>query len=94
MAAVDRELGLYMLCVASVAAGYSDDPASVTAIAELAARLPAADTPVEQFLARFLAAPARSSPRTSRPRRRACGPRSSSPTRRMRRASPGSSGSC
>jgi DNA-binding CsgD family transcriptional regulator len=54
MAAVDRELGLYMLCVASVAAGYSDDPAAVAAIAELAARVPAADTPVGRFLEHFL----------------------------------------
>jgi DNA-binding NarL/FixJ family response regulator len=54
MAEVDRELGLYMLCVGCVAGGYSGDPTAVTAVAGLAAGVRAADTPAEQFLAHFV----------------------------------------
>ena len=54
MATVDVERGLYMLCVASLAAGYAGDPGAVARIAELAERMPGADTPVGRFLAHFL----------------------------------------
>ena len=54
MASVDRERGLYMLAVATVAAGYTDDRDAARAIAELADRMPVADTPVGRFHAHFL----------------------------------------
>ena len=54
MARVDVERGLYMLCVATFAAGYAGDAAVIAAVAERATEMPEADTPVAQFLAQFL----------------------------------------
>ncbi|HEX6461313.1 MAG TPA: AAA family ATPase [Thermoleophilaceae bacterium] len=54
MAPVDSERALYMLAIASTAAGYAGDPERVVAIAESSAAVPAVDTPVTRFLARFL----------------------------------------
>jgi DNA-binding CsgD family transcriptional regulator len=54
MAAVDRERALYMLAVACVAAGYSDDAARVAAIAAMAEGIPAGEAAVGRFLGHFL----------------------------------------
>jgi DNA-binding CsgD family transcriptional regulator len=54
MATTDAERGLYMLCVASLAAGYSGDDAAAVRIGELAGRMPAVDTLVGCFLESFL----------------------------------------
>jgi DNA-binding CsgD family transcriptional regulator len=55
MATVDPERALYMLGIACVASAYGGEGRSVPAIAEVATRLPAGDTPVTRFLASFLA---------------------------------------
>ncbi len=54
MAQVDVERGLYMLCVATFAAGYAGDTGAIAAVAERATAMPEAETPVAQFLAHFL----------------------------------------
>jgi DNA-binding CsgD family transcriptional regulator len=54
MAATDCERALYMLAIATTAAGYSGDADGVVAIAELAAEMPPGDTPLAHFLMQFL----------------------------------------
>jgi DNA-binding CsgD family transcriptional regulator len=54
LAVADCERALYMLTIASTAAGYAGDPEGVAAIAEIAAAIPPADTRLARFLAEFL----------------------------------------
>jgi DNA-binding CsgD family transcriptional regulator len=54
MATADSERALYMLCVATVAAGYAGDADAIAAVVAVAARTPTGDTLVERFLTSVL----------------------------------------